>query len=70
MERLNTFRIGLKRRTMNIKLELDINEINVILTQLAEGPYKTVEPLITKIRGQALPQISEVPDGLVETPKD
>ena len=55
---------------MNIKLELDINEVNVILTQLSEGSYKTVEPLITKIRGQALPQISEVPDSPVETPKD
>ena len=46
---------------MNINLELDLNEVNAVLQVLAKAPYEVAEPLITKIRNQAQPQV---------TPKD
>lgn len=43
---------------MNITLELDLNEVNAILQVLAKAPYEVAEPLITKIRTQAQPQVA------------
>lgn len=43
---------------MNIKLDLDLNEVNAILQVLAKAPYEVAEPLISKIRSQAQPQVA------------
>lgn len=42
-----------------IKLELNLNEVNVILSAIAQLPYSQVEPLVQKIRGQVVPQLQE-----------
>lgn len=43
---------------MEIKLDLDLTEVNAILQVLAKAPYEVAEPLITKIRNQAQPQVA------------
>ena len=40
-----------------IKLEFDVQEVNAVLAALGQQPYSQVEPLINKIREQALPQV-------------
>ena len=40
-----------------IKLELEMNEINGILTALGQMPYIQVQALIAKIQQQAGPQV-------------
>lgn len=40
----------------SIKLELTVDEVNVILLTLAERPYKEVFEIISKVRSQASPQ--------------
>ena len=44
-----------------IKLELEINEVNGILTALGQMPYVQVQALIMKIQGQAAPQVQTEP---------
>ena len=45
---------------MNIKLELDINEVNAILQVLGDVPTKIgAYPLVMKIKEQAEPQIPQ-----------
>jgi hypothetical protein len=51
---------------MAIKLELEVEEVNGILNTLSNLSYAQVEPLITKIRGQALPQLQDVPTEVLE----
>ena len=41
---------------MEITLKLDINEVNTVLTVLAEAPYKVSAPLIEKIKLQGAEQ--------------
>lgn len=43
---------------MAIKLELELNETEAVLKYLSKGEYAEVAPLIAKIHGQALPQVS------------
>jgi hypothetical protein len=43
-----------------IKLELTLNEVNGILSNLGKLPYEQVFPLIEKIRAQGLPQAEEI----------
>jgi hypothetical protein len=40
-----------------VKLELTINEVNVIMQALGNAPYAQVAELIQKIREQAQPQL-------------
>ncbi len=47
-----------------IKLELEIAEVNGILTALGQMPYIQVQALIAKIQQQAGPQVQS------ETPKE
>ena len=47
-----------------IKLELEMNEINGILTALGQMPYIQVQALIAKIQQQAVPQVQP------ESPKE
>ena len=44
--------------TTKLTLELQVNEVNVILSTLSELPFKQVSDLIVKIREQAIPQIA------------
>lgn len=41
---------------MNIKLDLDIKEVNLILASLAKQPYESVFEIIGKVRAQTTPQ--------------
>jgi len=40
-----------------IKLELTLNEVNIVLATLAKHPFDVVASLITKIQAQATPQL-------------
>ena len=40
-----------------MKLELTINEVNIIMQALGNAPYAQVAELIQKIREQAQPQV-------------
>ena len=42
-----------------ITLTLSVNEVNNVLGALGKGPYEVVEPIIAKIREQAMPQVQE-----------
>ena len=42
-----------------ITLTLTVADTNVILGALGKGPYEVVEPLIAKIRAQAVPQVEQ-----------
>ena len=42
-----------------IKLELEIAEVNSILTALGQMPFVQVQALIVKIQGQAAPQVAQ-----------
>ena len=42
-----------------IKLELDINEVNGVLTALSQFPFVQVKDLIAKIQTQAQAQVEE-----------
>jgi len=39
-----------------IKLELTVEEVNGILMALGKAPYEMAQPIVDKIRSQALPQ--------------
>ena len=40
-----------------IKLELNIEEVNGILMALGKAPYEMAQPLVDKIKQQAVPQV-------------
>jgi hypothetical protein len=42
---------------MAIQLNLEINEVNGILTALGQIPYAQVVELVDKIKQQAIPQV-------------
>jgi hypothetical protein len=42
-----------------IKLELDVNEVNVVLAGLGQLPFAQVEAVVAKIREQAIPQVQQ-----------
>ena len=42
---------------MEIKLQLQLDEINAIVATLAQLPFSQVHELVNKIRGQAIEQI-------------
>ena len=44
-----------------IKLELSIEEVNGILAALGKTPYEFSQPIIDKIKQQAVPQVQEQP---------
>ena len=50
-----------------VTLQLEINEVNGVLTALGQLPFVQVQALIAKIQSQAAPQVqSEAP----EAPKE
>lgn len=44
---------------MSIKLDLTLDEVNGVLMALGKLPFEQVEPLVAKIREQAVPQAKE-----------
>ena len=42
-----------------LTLTLSVADVNTVLGALGKGPYEVVEPLIAKIRAQALPQVEQ-----------
>jgi len=45
-----------------IKLELEINEVNMILTVLGKHPFEEVAALVVKIKQQGDPQAQAIAD--------
>jgi len=43
-----------------IKLELSIEEVNGILMALGKAPYEMAQPIVDKIKQQAVPQVQSV----------
>jgi hypothetical protein len=50
-----------------IKLELSIEEVNAILSVLGKAPYEFAQPLVDKIKQQAIPQVQVSTVDLVES---
>lgn len=46
---------------MNLKIELSINEINIIMAALGKMPLESVVDVWAKIRAQCEPQLKEEP---------
>ena len=46
---------------MNINLELTIEEVNGCLMALGKAPYEMAQPIIDKIKQQAMPQVQATP---------
>ena len=44
---------------MAIKLELEIKEAELVVAVLYKLPMEHAEPIVAKIKGQAIPQIAE-----------
>jgi hypothetical protein len=40
-----------------IKLELSLEEVNGILSALGKAPYEFAQPIVDKIKQQAIPQV-------------
>ena len=40
-----------------IKLELNLEEVNAILSALGKAPYEFAQPIVDKIKQQAIPQV-------------
>jgi hypothetical protein len=49
---------------IQIKLELTLAEVNVIMVALGKQPYETVAPLVTELRAQTYPQLPSSKDTL------
>jgi hypothetical protein len=50
-----------------IKLELSLEEVNAILSALGKAPYEFSQPVVDKIKQQAIPQVqAQVQDVPVE----
>ena len=55
---------------MSIKLDLALEEVNGVLQALGNLPFAQVEPLINKIRQQAIPQAQAQSEELEAESKD
>ena len=49
-----------------IKLELTVEEINGILMSLGKAPYELAQPLVDKIKAQAIPQVNVPPTDVID----
>jgi hypothetical protein len=49
-----------------INLELTVEEVNGILFALGKAPYEMAQPLVDKIRLQAIPQVPTPPIDVIE----
>lgn len=48
-----------------VKIELTVQEVNVVMGALQELPHRVVDGLLRKIIGQAQPQVSQQPQAPV-----
>ena len=55
---------------MAIKLELEIKEAELVLAGVYKLPMEIAEPLVAKIKGQALPQVQEQSTPVEVTPAE
>jgi len=55
---------------MAIKLELEIKEAELVLAGVYKLPMEIAEPLVAKIKGQALPQVQEQSTSVEVTPAE
>lgn len=55
---------------MEIKLQLQLDEINAIVATLAQLPFSQVHDLVNKIRNQAIEQIQAAQPPQEETPAE
>jgi hypothetical protein len=53
---------------MAIKLELEVNEVNVILRTLGRHPFDEIASLVTKIKQQGEAQLAEQEASAKEAP--
>jgi len=53
---------------MAIKLELEIKEAELVVAGLYKLPMEIAEPLVTKIKSQAMPQVMEQQAKATEAP--
>jgi hypothetical protein len=51
---------------MSIKLDLTIEEVNGCLIALGKAPYEMAQPIIDKIKQQAIPQVQVAPVEVAE----
>ena len=51
---------------MSIKLDLTIEEVNGALMALGKAPYEMAQPIIDKIKQQAIPQVQPAPVEVAE----
>ena len=51
---------------MSIKLELEVDQVNGILMALGKAPYEMAQPIIDKIKQQAIPQVQVAPVEVAE----
>jgi len=51
---------------MSIKLDLTIEEVNGVLGSLGKAPYELSQPIIDKIKQQAIPQVQALAPAPVE----
>lgn len=51
---------------MSIKLDLELEEVNGILMALGKAPYEMAQPIIDKVKSQAIPQVQPVAPAEVE----
>jgi hypothetical protein len=51
--------VAVEERNM-IKLELTVEEVNNILMALGKAPYEFSQPIVDKIKQQAIPQVQHV----------
>lgn len=51
---------------MNLKIELTVKEVNIIMAALGKMPLESVVDVWAKIRGQCEPQIAAQPEAPVE----
>jgi hypothetical protein len=49
-----------------IKLNLTVEEVNGILLALGKAPYEMAQPIVDKIRSQAIPQVPVPPTDVIE----
>ena len=66
MKRQHLQPVAVEERNM-INLELSLEEVNSILSVLGKAPYEFSQPIIDKIKQQAIPQVqAQVQDVPVE----
>lgn len=58
--------VAVEERNM-IKLELNLEEVNGILSALGKAPYEFAQPIVDKIKQQAIPQVQAAAVDVVES---